>query len=161
EKEEYYNLGKKILKDFYKDYKENPPKVLRINNEPALELPFNLKIGEYSLYGVIDRIDEGGQIIDYKTGKAKDKIQTEDKAQLLIYQMAAEEVLGIKPKELTYYYLETGKKISFLGSEKDKSERKEKIIQAIKAIKESSFEPTPGWQCEFCDFKDVCDFKNV
>ena len=25
-------------------------------------------------------------------------------------------------------------------------------------IKESDFEPTPGWQCGFCDFKDICNF---
>ena len=35
-----------------------------------MEMPFNLKIGEYTLYGVIDRIDEtgegGARIIDYK-----------------------------------------------------------------------------------------------
>jgi len=162
QKEDYYKLGKKIIKDFYGEFEKNPPNILKINNDLALELPFNLKIGGYNLYGVIDRIDDlgdGVKIVDYKTGKPKKKLEADDKSQLLIYQIAAEEVLGIKPKELAYYYLGDGSQASFLGSEKDKQDRKEKIIQEIEEIKNSNFEPTPGWQCEFCDFKSICDFK--
>ncbi|MDO8559109.1 MAG: UvrD-helicase domain-containing protein [bacterium] len=164
QKEEYYNLGKKIIKEFYDDFSNpqagGPPKILKINGELALELPFNLKIGPHTIKGQIDRIDEtdgGAVIIDYKTGKAKEKNDL-DKDQLLIYQIAAEEVLGIKPKELTYYYLEDNIKVSFLGSEKDKEKIKEKILQEIEAIKNSNFAATPGWQCSFCDFRDICDF---
>jgi DNA helicase-2/ATP-dependent DNA helicase PcrA len=162
QKEDYYKLGRKIIKDFYGEFEKNPPNILKINNDLALELPFNLKIGGYNLYGVIDRIDDlgdGVKIVDYKTGKPKKKLEADDKSQLLIYQIAAEEVLGIKPKELAYYYLDNGSQASFLGSEKDKQDRKEKIIQEIEEIKNSNFEPTPGWQCEFCDFKSICDFK--
>ena len=164
QKEDYYKLGKTIIKDFYEDFKKNPPKILKVNNELALELPFNLKIGDYNLFGVIDRIDDSGdgvKIIDYKTGKPKEKLEADDKSQLLIYQIAAEEVLGIKPKQLAYYYLENNSQAAFLGSEKDKQNRKEKIIAEIEAIKGSNFEPTPGWQCEYCDFRDICDFKQI
>ena len=171
-KEQYYNLGKKIIKEFYKQFAANPPKILKIGDSPALELPFNLKIGGYTLFGVIDRIDvvkgspsspagsSGRQcsIVDYKTGQSKDKLDFENKEQLLIYQIAAEEVFKIKPKELTYYYLEDGKKASFLGTEKEIQALKEKIIEEIEKIKNSEFEPTPGWQCQYCDFKDICDF---
>ena len=97
------NLGDRI-KEFYEEFSKNPPKILKIIGALALEMPFNLKIGEYTLYGVIDRIDEekdGVMIIDYKTGTSKDK---PDKEQLLIYKMAATEVLGLKPKSLSYFY---------------------------------------------------------
>ena len=113
------------------------------------------------MYGVIDRIDEkegGVAIIDYKTGKSKEKLTAEDKEQLLIYQIAAEEIFKLKPKELIYEYLNDGRKMSFLGSDKEKENLKEKIEAQIAKIKQSDFEPTPGWQCGFCDFKDVCDF---
>ena len=162
QKEEYYKLGRKIIKDFYKEFSKNPPKVLKINNTFALEMPFNLKIGGHTLYGVIDRIDEKeGEvvIIDYKTGNSKDKLSLDDKEQLLIYQIAAEEIFKIKPKKLIYHYLNDGKKASFLGSEKEKERLKEKIIQEIEEMKKSDFKPTPGWQCAFCDFKDICDFR--
>ena len=161
QKEEYYELGKKILKNFHADFLKNPPKILRLNNELALEMPFNLKIGPHTLKGQIDRIDEkggGAAIIDYKTGSAKEKLDSEDKEQLLLYQLAAEDVLGLKPAELTYHYLEENKKASFLGSEKEKTNLKEKILQEIEAINNSDFVPTPGWQCSFCDFRDICDF---
>ena len=161
QKEEYYKLGKNIIKDFYAEFSKNPPKILKIQNEIALEMPFNMKIGEYTLYGVIDRIDEtkeGATIIDYKTGNYKDKLSLDDKEQLLIYQIAAEEVFKIKPKELIYYYLNEGKSASFLGSEKEIAQLKEKILAEIEEIKKSDFKATPGWQCSFCDFKDICDF---
>jgi len=165
-KEEYYKKGKQILKDFYeKEFLNSPtggpPKILKINNSLALELPFNLKVGDYKLFGVIDRIDNGKngvEIIDYKTGQSKDKLDFDQKEQLLIYQIAAQEVLKIKPKELTYYYLDDGKKASFLGTEQELEKQKIKIIEEIKKIKNSEFEPTPGWQCQYCDFHDICDF---
>ena len=121
----------------------------------------NLKIGGNTIFGVIDRIDEiegGVAIIDYKTGKSKEKLTGEDKEQLLLYQIAAEEILKLKTKELIYEYLNDGKKASFLGSDKDKEKLKEKIKLAIENIKKSNFKATPGWQCGFCDFKDICDF---
>ncbi|PIS39625.1 MAG: CRISPR-associated protein Cas4 [Candidatus Nealsonbacteria bacterium CG08_land_8_20_14_0_20_38_20] len=161
QKEKYYKLGKRIIKDFYEEFSKNPPKILKINQELALEMPFNLKIGEHTLKGRIDRIDEkdgGATIIDYKTGNSKEKLAMDDKEQLLIYQLAAEEVFKIKPKELIYYYLNDGKKASFLGTEKELKKQKEKIIREIEEIKNSNFKPTPGWQCGFCDFKDICDF---
>jgi len=161
EKDEYYKKGKDILEEFYKNFESNPPKILKVNNQPALELPFNLKVGGYTLYGVIDRIDEnpkGITIIDYKTGQSKDKLDFEAKEQLLIYQIAAQEVLHLKPAQLAYYYLDDGKIASFLGSEQDLLDQKAKIIEEAEKIKNSEFEPTPGWQCQYCDFKDICDF---
>ena len=161
QKDEYYKLGKKIIKDFFDEFSKNPPEILKIGGNLALELPFNLKIGDYKLFGVIDRIDngkDGVEIIDYKTGQSKDKLDFENKEQLLIYQIAAEEVLKIKPKELTYYYLDDGKKASFLGTEQELEKQKIKIIEEIEKIKNSEFEPTPGWQCQYCDFKDICDY---
>lgn len=160
QKDEYYKKGKEIIKDFYNNFSKNTPEILKVNNALALESPFNLKIGEHTLYGVIDRIDKDGEeviIVDYKTGQAKDKLDSEAKEQLLIYQIAAQEVLQLKPKQLTYYYLDEGKQVSFLGSEKELSDQKAKIIEEIKKIKNSEFGPTPGWQCQYCDFKDICD----
>jgi DNA helicase-2/ATP-dependent DNA helicase PcrA len=161
QKEEYYELGKKIIKEFHREFENNKPKILKIGGEPALEMPFNLKIGEHTLFGVIDRIDQIGDsqvaIFDYKTGEAKEKLYPDDKEQLLIYQIAVEEIFKLKPKELIYYYLNENKKASFLGTEKEKNELKEKIKAEIEEIKSSNFKAAPGWQCSYCDFKDICD----
>ncbi len=161
QKDEYYKLGKKIIKDFYGEFVSNPPKILTVNGIVALEIPFHLKMGGNTLYGVIDRIDQitgGVEILDYKTGVAKDKLDADAKEQLLIYQIAAEEVFKINPKELTYYYLNDGQKKSFIGTDKEKDKLKEKIATQMEEIKVSGFKATPGWQCAFCDFKDICDW---
>jgi len=160
QKDDYFKKGKDILKEFYTQFTKQQPKMLRVNGQIALELPFNLKIGEHTLFGVIDRIDEGPDgitIIDYKTGQSKDKLDVDAREQLLIYQIAAQEVLHLKPKQLSYYYLDDGKLASFLGSDQDIIEQKQKILNEIEKIKNSEFEPTPGWQCQYCDFKDICD----
>jgi len=151
QKESYCQLGKKCLKKFYQDFYKDKPKVL------ALEQNFKLKISNEMLIGRIDRVDKT-EIIDYKTGKTKEKLELADKEQLLIYQIAAEEALALKPKKMTYYFLEDSKKVSFLGSKQDLKKQKEKISSQIQAIKKSDFAPTPGWQCQFCDFKDICEF---
>jgi DNA helicase-2/ATP-dependent DNA helicase PcrA len=161
QKEEYLKLGKRIIKEFYDEFEKNPPKILKIGEALALEMPFNLKIGEHTLFGVIDRIDDGKDgvtIVDYKTGQSKDKLDADAKEQLLIYQIAAKEVLHLKPKQLAYHYLDDGKKAVFLGSDLDLENQKEKIIDEIEKIKNSEFTATPGWQCQYCDFKDICDF---
>ncbi len=160
QKEEYFKFGKKALKVFYTKSLKTKPSILFIEGGPALEQVFNLKIGGETFIGKIDRIDKvknGIELIDYKTGRVSDKLKAKDKEQLLIYQIAAEEVFKLVPKKLTYYYLDGGKKLSFLGSETEKEEQRQKIISQIKKIKNSNFLPTPGWQCKTCDFKDICE----
>jgi DNA helicase-2/ATP-dependent DNA helicase PcrA len=165
QKEQYYQLGKNSLELFWEKFQKEKPKIKIINGTPGLELEFYLKIKNNTLKGQIDRIDELDddqiEIIDYKTGKIKKALKREDKDQLLIYQLAAEEVLGIKPAKLTYYYLDEGKEVSFSPLPKEKEEFKEKLLEQIEKIKKSKFEPTPGHHCQFCDFKDICEFKKI
>ncbi len=131
----------------------------------AVELSFNLKIDNHLLKGQIDRIDivdDEIEIIDYKTGQAKNKLDKEDKKQLLIYQIAAQEVLKIHPSKLTYYYVDHAKKMSFVPKQEELDEFKEKIGQKIEEMQNSDFSPTPSvlW-CKYCDFKDICEFKKL
>ena len=161
EKDNYHKLGLKSLKLFWQDYSRRSPKILTLNNAPALEVGFNLKINGYTINGKIDRIDEAGkgvEIIDYKTGTVKDKLRPEEKQQLLIYQIAAREVFGLKPEKLTYFYLENATTTTFIGSEGDIEKQKEKIAGQIEKIEKSNFYATPGWHCEWCDYKGICEF---
>jgi DNA helicase-2/ATP-dependent DNA helicase PcrA len=159
QKENYYKQAKNSLKFFYEQIKNQLPQT------DSVEKPFNLKIGNYTIKGVIDRIDilEDGSInvIDYKTGKSKeqDKLNAEDKMQLLIYQIAAEEIFNKKVNKLIYYYLDDNSIVEFIGREKDKQKIKEQIIKEIEQINSSNFVATPGWGCQFCDFNEICEFK--
>lgn len=163
EKEEYYAQGRESLRVFYDGVKDQPPKV------KYLEKHFSLKLdgtnGEvYTLRGVIDRVDEVDgkwHIIDYKTGSSKDKLDWDAKMQLLIYQVAAIELFNAEVEKLTYYYLDDNKELSFLGKEAEIEKLKKELVETIENIKSSNFSATPGWQCQFCDFKDICEYKQL
>ena len=34
---------------------------------------------------------------------------------------------------------------------------KESVLETVASMKESEFLPTPGFHCQFCDFKNICD----
>jgi len=162
EQDEYKQKGRKALTEFYKRIAKDIP------IPKYLERSFNLKIkdeeGEYTIKGVIDRIDslEGGiEIIDYKTGqgRTKETLKAEDKEQLLIYQLAAEQVFKEKVKNLSFYYIESGNIVSFLCTEKDLENIRKKIIRIIREIKKGKFPPKPGQICKWCDFRNICEFR--
>lgn len=160
QREEYRARGKSQLKEFYAYLMANPPK------PRYLEQDFTLKIGDVILKGRIDRIDdaEGGvEIIDYKTGTPKEdgKLDASDKEQLLLYQMAAREILGLNPVKLTFHYLENNSQVSFLGDDKALLDLREKIVERVNGIRTSNFTATPGFHCKFCDFADICEYRQA
>ncbi len=157
EKEKYYQKGLKSLKSFFEDWLKNP------YFSKYLEHGFTFKINnEYSLRGSIDRIDDfedGIKLIDYKTGSAKDTLSSDDKEQLLIYQMAAEKILNKKVVQLAFYYFQNNQEKTFIGKSQDLDKLREKIIERIEQIKKGEFPPSPDKEkCKWCDFKNICDF---
>ncbi|MDD4531791.1 MAG: PD-(D/E)XK nuclease family protein, partial [Candidatus Pacebacteria bacterium] len=163
-KKEFYEKGKEALKKFYSDFMEEKPKVLLINGEPALEKGFDLRLNGDTFVGTIDRIDEiegGVEIIDYKTGAPKTSLSKEEKLQLMIYAVAARKVMGLNPLKLTYYYVEDGTALSFEITEEDILKTESDAKELIQKIKRSSFKPTPGWHCQYCDFQGICAHRKV
>jgi len=157
EREKYKKKGAEIIKMFYAGLEAGWP-------QPAfLEKTFLLKIGDVLLRGAIDRIDrlpDGTvEIIDYKTGNPKDKLEADDKRQLIIYQLAIEQAFGLKASRLSYYYLENGQKISFAAKEKELAAVQEKIVEQAAEIRKCAFPPKPGFLCAYCDFNSICEFR--
>lgn len=161
QKNGYYKKGQETLRAFYKKH-ENSWTI-----PVALENGFKIKIGDYLLAGRIDRVDQldNGEleIIDYKTGQGKEKLTTDDKDQLMLYQIVASELpefyhIG-KVQKLTYYYLDANlTETSFLGKDTEIEKFKEKIINAISEIKAGNFECNCNeHDCKYCPFKEICN----
>lgn len=133
QREEYHKKGKELLKVFYEANKD------AWTIPVALEEYFQIKVREYTVHGKIDRVDKRAdgtlEIIDYKTGKSKEKLIGSDKDQLLIYQIAAENLpvyrnIG-KVGELTYYYLNDNMRTSFMGDADDVTKITKKIVDIL------------------------------
>lgn len=160
-RKEYFKKGKEILSNFHSKHKD------KIIEPLFLEKDFKYKISSenfFRLKGAIDRIDkfeDGIKIIDYKTGKPKEKLSFKEKKQLLTYQLIFSDGTILKKpiKQLSYYYLENNSEVEFLGTEKELEKTKENIIKTIEKIKQNDFTPNPGMLCQYCDFNKICDFK--
>ncbi|MFA6228133.1 MAG: UvrD-helicase domain-containing protein [Patescibacteria group bacterium] len=157
-KRKYRDHGLDCLKKFFDRWRQAPAVALE------LEKGFTVKLApEVSVRGAIDRIDEvngGLRLIDYKTGSPKKKLEADDKDQLLIYQLAAEQILRQPVKELAYYYFDNDSELSFLGTPKELEKMKEKIIDTVTKIKRGKFPPQPSENtCKWCDYNGICDFR--
>ncbi|HAZ16572.1 MAG: hypothetical protein A3H59_03550 [Candidatus Jacksonbacteria bacterium RIFCSPLOWO2_02_FULL_43_9] len=167
QRDEYDKKGKEIIASLIERYKGGWPVPIAL--EKMFEFPVMNNGKRYALWGRIDRIDpividghEGVEIIDYKTGTPKgDKMSIEDKHQLLLYQIAVQQVLGYVPLRLTYHYLEDDSMVSFLGGTDDLEQLQLNIKQQIQHMEESAFSATPGYHCQWCPFKKMCDFSDA
>jgi len=168
QKQEYYQRGKKSLTVWYDQTMARLPNVLK------LEQVFNLKIDEFVINGAIDRIDQIGihertkkpivKIVDYKTGKLKDKFEKDDKYQLLIYTLAVRDpnILDGQVKELEYYFLDENEVRSMEPTEKDATATLDWIRTTVAGIQRGDFRATPNEMlCKFCDYREICDYRAI
>lgn len=156
-RDDYKERGQKYLKEYFAIMTLNPP------SPKYLEKGFTLKVGDVLVKGRIDRIDdvEGGvEIVDYKTGTPKVKLEWDDRRQLVLYAIAAEESFTppLVVKKLSFYYVESNTAVSFEPTDKDREKLKLQIRDTMEQIRTSLFEATPGPHCQYCDFKDICPY---
>ena len=162
QREQYFEKGKEVLETFYTTHEGN------WNVPVSLEGGFVIMIGDHKLRGRIDRIDQLDddtlEIIDYKTGKGKEKLTSDDKEQLLIYQIAAQTLPQYRNigevSKLTFYYVNENMQTSFMGKDKDLQRLEKKVSEAAEGIISGDFTPKPSkFSCTYCDYKNICDFR--
>lgn len=159
---DYRAQGRTILEEYYGKHIEG------FKLPYFVEYEFLLKVDGVPVRGFVDRIDKIGdnalEILDYKTGKAIPKSRVEIDAQLTMYQMACEELLGLKVEKLTFYHLpsQTPLTAGRRGPEAVRQLR-ERIVTTAKQIQEERFDPKPSERkCDWCDYKPLCPvFKHL
>lgn len=156
--QEYKEAGRHALKEFYKLHHTAWPQV------KYLEKGFSLRVKDFTVKGKIDRVDGVGDsqtkvnIVDYKTGKYKDK---KDFTQLFIYALAINEVFKEEAQTVGYYFIEENKSLEQAVTPQDLEDTREWIVEMAQRILQGDFTASPGPQCQFCDYRSICEFRAV
>ena len=142
---------------------EDPTRLEPAEREAYVEatLPSGL-----TLRGVIDRLDETPdgalRVVDYKTASAvKEGFEQTALFQLRLYALALWRSRGVVPSMLQLVYLgEVSEMVRYEPDEQDLLATERKVDAIWAAIEEARrtgvFEPSPGRQCDWCDYKAHC-----
>jgi DNA helicase-2/ATP-dependent DNA helicase PcrA len=126
-----------------------------------LEQPFSLRVDGMRLSGRIDRVDRHDdgcyEVIDYKTGSAKRALELQRDLQLGVYALAAREVFRFDPLKLSYYYLETGERVSVDKAPDRLEADRQTIVRVADGIRAEFYPAKPDrMKCAGCDFRLLC-----
>ena len=150
----YEKQGISQLLDFLKASRGGaPPEVLH------LEEWFEVRIGDVTVTGRIDRIDQaGGRVIitDYKTGKPKSQEDADESLQLSIYALAARETWGYEAERLVFLNLEENTPVITARNEAQLTEARLKVESVAQDIAAGEFQPKKGFHCNFCNYRNLC-----
>ena len=154
----YEKQGAMQLQDFLSKARSIPTSQVLHTEES-----FEIKIGETTVVGRIDRIDQLDDgtvaIIDYKTGKARDQESADESLQLSLYAIAAKEKWKYDVSALVFHNLEENIPVMTSRSESQLLSARICVEEAAKGIAEGVFEAKPGQHCSFCAYRSLCPEK--
>lgn len=156
QREQRFVSGERFLTAYYQQEKNSTTKILE------LEKTISLALAGVKFTGRVDRIDrlEGTkvEVIDYKTGKLKEQKDVDKDVQTSLYAWGVRENFNYEPELLTLYFVEDVTKVSSrktLAQIKDQVAKTEEVVEVMKS---GDFKATPGFHCDWCDYKDLCPF---
>jgi CRISPR/Cas system-associated exonuclease Cas4 (RecB family) len=97
------------------------------------------------------------EIVDYKTGGVKDKADLKKDLQLPLYALFAQRALGVKVGKAKYIFIEHNKEIEVDISQERQAQAEETVLRVVGEIIKGNFDANPGFLCQFCDYKDICE----
>jgi putative RecB family exonuclease len=124
----------------------------------ALELPYEITLGEVVVKGYIDRIQwwpERGYatLEDLKTGN----LEKWDRRQLGTYSLAAGMEYGIEINHARYWFTKTDQPSDWFDMSRYDTEYLTKIYADVdRIIDQQLFLPNPGDHCTLCSVKPYC-----
>lgn len=180
QEDDYKEQGRTIIKEYHAKH------VVDYRIPYFVEYGFNLDVEGVKVTGFVDRIDKVGEdriaILDYKTGKAFGKDAAVQSDQLTMYQMACEELLGLKVERLTLYHLPSQTPVTsephsatqvkalrervvrVAGDIKENTAKLERaaikhfptVFEKNAALGQPSSKMSAEQICHWCDFKPLC-----
>lgn len=122
---------------------------------------FELPVGDTALVvGSIDRIDvdEDGQlhVVDYKTGRLRDRQEVRSSLQLALYALACEHLYGRLPATVCLDYVVADVPVVVPVEELDLDGARAAVLAAADQVLAGDYEPTPTRLCDWCDHQAVC-----
>ena len=105
----------------------------------------------------------GLEVLDYKTSRDLSIQEARDSDQLAMYQVLVESNYALPVERLTLYHLRslTPHRTPARGAPAI-AQLSQKVGDVADGIRNQRFDPTPGRQCERCDFRALCpEFREV
>ena len=151
----YEKEGALQLREFVRLQQERPQ-----TEVIGTERGFEITLGGVRVKGRLDRIDRiaGNRIaiIDYKTGKPRTDDHARKSLQLSIYAMAAREKWGFEAERLAFYNVADNSEVSCKRDQRQLEDACERVAKVAAEIKAGNFDPTPGFHCNWCAYRNLC-----
>ncbi len=160
-REDYYNLGKKCIEDYYKRYHPfNQSRILGLEREILIDLKGD---GKYKLRGFIDRIAQSEsdvyEIHDYKTsGFLPSQEHLDEDRQLALYLIGIKNIWNdVKKAQLTWHYVVFDKEMISTRTQEQLNKLTKDTVDLIDQIETTEeFFPQESSLCEWCVYPDLC-----
>jgi putative RecB family exonuclease len=156
------NEGRNILRRYYESYITSQSALRRpVAVEGKIQGSLRVENLEFVLSGRYDRLDsldDGLELIDYKSTKEPEPLESDEvDLQIGIYYLALEQRYRRSLKRLTLLYLRTGEQVCFEATPKHREQVEEIIGElAVQLRNDNRWLPFPGEQCDRCAYARYC-----